>query len=45
LFAAYHSGYAIAFYIAACAAVSIIAVWLMPDHTGKDIAHEYDKGA
>jgi MFS family permease len=45
LFAAYHSGYAIAFYIAACAAVSIIAVWLMPDHTGKDIAHEYDEGA
>jgi general stress protein CsbA len=45
LFAAYHSGYAIALYIAACAVVSLLAVWLMPDHTGKDIAHEYDKGA
>jgi MFS family permease len=45
LFAAYHSGYAIAFYIAACAVVSLLAVWLMPDHTGKDIAHEYDQGA
>jgi metabolite-proton symporter len=45
LFAAYHSGYAIAFYIAACAVVSLIAVWLMPDHTGKDIANEYDQGA
>jgi MFS family permease len=45
LFAAYHSGYAIAFYIAACAVVSLIAVWLMPDHTGKDIATEYDQGA
>jgi MFS family permease len=45
LFAAYHSGYAIAFYIAACAVVSLLAVWLMPDHTGKDIAHEYDEGA
>jgi MFS family permease len=45
LFAAYHSGYAIAGYIAVCAAVSLIAVWLMPDHTGKDIATEYDQGA
>jgi general stress protein CsbA len=45
LFAAYHSGYAIAFYITACAVVSLLAVWLMPDHTGKDIATEYDQGA
>jgi metabolite-proton symporter len=45
LVAAYHSGYAIALYIAACAVVSLLAVWLMPDHTGKDIAHEYDEGA
>lgn len=44
LFAAYHSGYAIAGYIAACAIVSLIAVWLMPDYTGKDIANEYDEG-
>ncbi len=42
LLATYHSGYAIAGYIAACAIVSLIAVWLMPDHTGKDIAREYD---
>jgi hypothetical protein len=45
LFAAYHSGYAIAVYIAACALISLIAVWLMPDYTGKQIAHEYDQDA
>jgi MFS family permease len=45
LLATYHSGYAIAFYIAACAFVTLIAVWLMPDYTGKDIAGEYDQGA
>jgi metabolite-proton symporter len=44
LFATYHSGYAIALYIAACALISLIAVWLMPDHTGKEIANEYDQG-
>lgn len=44
LFAAYHSGYAIAGYIAACAIVTLIAVWLMPDYTGKEIAREYDQG-
>jgi MFS family permease len=42
LFAHYHSGYAIAVYIAACAVVSIIATALMPDYTGKDISREYD---
>jgi len=42
LFAAYHSGYAVAIYIAACAVVSLVATWLMPDHTGKDISAEYD---
>ncbi|HET7911032.1 MAG TPA: MFS transporter [Pseudolabrys sp.] len=42
LFAAYHSGYAIAVYIAACAVVSLIATALMPDYTGKDISKEYD---
>jgi MFS family permease len=45
LFAAYHSGYAIAIYIAACAIVSLIATALMPDYTGKDISAEYDKAA
>lgn len=43
LFAAYHSGQAIAIYIAACAVVSIIAAALMPDHTGADISAEYDQ--
>jgi MFS family permease len=42
LFAAYHSGYAIAVYIALCAVVSLIATALMPDYTGKDIGEEYD---
>ena len=42
LFAAYHSGYAIAIYIAACAVVSLIAAALMPDYTGQDISAEYD---
>jgi metabolite-proton symporter len=43
LFAAYHSGYAIAVYIAACAVVSLISAAMMPDYTGKDISMEYDK--
>jgi metabolite-proton symporter len=42
LFAAYHTGYAIAIYIAACAVVSLIATAMMPDYTGKDISAEYD---
>jgi len=42
LFAAYHTGYAIAIYIAACAVVSLIAASMMPDYTGKDISAEYD---
>jgi MFS family permease len=42
LFAAYHSGYAIAIYIAACAVVSLISAAFMPDYTGKDISMEYD---
>jgi hypothetical protein len=41
-FAACHSGYAIAIYIAACAVVSLISAALMPDYTGKDISMEYD---
>ena len=43
LFAAYHSGYAIAIYIAACAVVSLVSAALMPDYTGKDISLEYDE--
>jgi MFS family permease len=42
LFAAYHTGYAIAVYIAACAIVSLVSAALMPDYTGKDISAEYD---
>ena len=42
LFATYHSGYAIAIFIAACAVISAIAAAFMPDYTGKDISAEYD---
>ncbi len=45
LFAAYHSGYAIAIYIALCAAVSLVSAAFMPDYTGRDISTEYDEGA
>jgi MFS family permease len=41
LFAAYHTGYAVAIYIAACAVVSLVSTALMPDYTGKDISAEY----
>jgi MFS family permease len=42
LFAAYHTGYAIAIYIAGCAVVSLVAAGFMPDYTGLDISAEYD---
>jgi MFS family permease len=42
LFAAFHSGYAIAFYILACGLISIIAVSFLKDYTGKDVSQEYD---
>jgi MFS family permease len=42
LFATYHSGYAIAVYIAVCAVISLISAAMMPDYTGKDISAEYD---
>jgi MFS family permease len=42
LFATYHSGYAIAGYIAVCAVISLISAAMMPDYTGKDISAEYD---
>jgi metabolite-proton symporter len=45
LFAAYHSGYAIAVYIAVCCLISVISAAMMPDHTGTDISAEYDEGA
>ncbi len=42
LFAQYKTGYAIAFYILACAIVSLISAMFMPDYTGQDISAEYD---
>ncbi|HEX6443069.1 MAG TPA: MFS transporter [Stellaceae bacterium] len=41
LFAAYHSGYAIALYILGCAVVSLIATALLPDYTNRDVSQEY----
>jgi MFS family permease len=38
LFATYHTGYAISWYIAACAVISLISAAMMPDYTGKDIS-------
>jgi MFS family permease len=38
LFATYHTGYAISWYIAALAVISLIAAAMMPDYTGKDIS-------
>ena len=42
LFAAFHSGYAIALYILACGLISIGAVSLLKDYTGQDVSQEYD---
>jgi general stress protein CsbA len=42
LFAHYHSGYAIAAYIAACAIISLLATAMLRDYTNKDISREYD---
>src|SRR6202045_2473925 len=42
LFAAYHTGYAIAIYLALCSVITLIATALMPDYTGKDVSAEYD---
>jgi metabolite-proton symporter len=44
LFASWHSGYAIALYIFACAVLSLAATALMIDYTNRDISHEYDAG-
>ncbi|MCL5044279.1 MAG: MHS family MFS transporter [Deltaproteobacteria bacterium] len=45
LFAAYHSGYAIAWYVLICAVISVLGTALLKDYTNKDIAEEYDEGA
>jgi hypothetical protein len=42
LFAAYHTGYAIAIYLALCSVITLISTALMPDYTGKDVSTEYD---
>ena len=42
LFAAYHTGYAIAIYLALCAAISFVSTAYMPDYTRKDVSREYD---
>src|SRR6201987_2353713 len=42
LFAAYHTGYAIAIYLALCGAISLISTAYMPDYTKKDVSAEYD---
>ena len=42
LFASYHTGYAVAIYIAGCAVISLISAMMMPDYTGQDISAEYD---
>jgi metabolite-proton symporter len=41
LFGTYHSSFPIAFYIAVCAVITLIATALMIDYTGKDISSEY----
>ncbi len=43
LLARYHSGYAIAVYIAVCAVIGMVSAAAMPDHTGRDISAEYDE--
>ncbi len=42
LFATYHTGYAVAIYIAGCAVISLVSAAFMPDYTGQDISAEYD---
>src|SRR5438045_8444040 len=41
LFAHYHTGYAIAWYVGACAVVSVIATLLLPGYTNRDVSAEY----
>jgi MFS family permease len=41
LFAHYHSGYAIAWYIAVCAVLSLVSTAMLGDYTNKDISMEH----
>jgi MFS family permease len=43
LFAKYHTGYAIAAYIAVCGIISLFAASAMRDYTGRNIHAEYDE--
>jgi MFS family permease len=43
IFAAYHSGMAIAVYILGCGIITIVAVALLKDYTGRDVSREYDE--
>lgn len=43
LFGQYHSGYAIAVFIAICAGISLAATAALKDYTNKDISLEYDQ--
>jgi hypothetical protein len=40
LFAAFHSGYAIALYILGCCLISVVATSLLTDYTNKDISSD-----
>jgi len=41
LFAQYHSGYPIAWYIAVCAVLSLVSTAMLSDYTNKDISKEH----
>ena len=43
LFGTFHTSYAIAGYIAACAVISLVAAALMTDRTGASVKREYDE--
>jgi metabolite-proton symporter len=45
LYASFHSGYAIAWYLAICALISVVSTWYMPDYTKMDVSAEYDDRA
>jgi metabolite-proton symporter len=45
LYATFHTSVAIAVYISACCALSVVAVLMMKDYTGQDISREYDAPA
>jgi MFS family permease len=42
LFGRYHSGYAVAVFIAICAVISLVSTAMLRDYTGRSIAREHD---